>query len=139
MQVAEEGGKAAEKEGCRLEGAQGAADQGPEDEAEEVSLPASITFPISACAVSFCRDCQIDVASEPVAAELCDLGGPLQQILHGASLPGMLELTGRSLLCRRNEALKTRAEGKIQKRKDKREKKLMRAGFEGRRDTPLGT
>ncbi|CAL5220486.1 g2513 [Coccomyxa viridis] len=40
---------------------------------------------------------------------------------------------------KRNDALKTRADGKIQKRKDKREKKLMRAGFEGRRDTPLGT
>lgn len=48
MQVTEEGGKAAEKEGCRLEGAQGAADQEPEDEAEKVSLPASVTFPISA-------------------------------------------------------------------------------------------
>ncbi len=44
-----------------------------------------------------------------------------------------------SSLRRRNDALKTRADGKIQKRKDKREKKLMRAGFEGRRDTPLGT
>ena len=76
MQVVEEGGEAAEKEGCRLEGAQGAADQGPEDEAEEVSLPASITSPISACAMSFCRDCQMNVAPEPVAAELCGLAGP---------------------------------------------------------------
>lgn len=89
--------------------------------------------------MSFCRDGQIDVAPEPFAAELCGLGGPSQQILHGAMLPGLLELIGLSLLCRRNEALKTRAEGKIQNSKDKREKKLMRAGFEGRRDTPLGT
>jgi hypothetical protein len=89
MQVAEEGGKAAEEEGCRLEGAQGAADQGPEDEAEKVSLPASITFPILPCAMSFCRDCQVDVAPERLAAELFGLGGPLQQILHGALLPEM--------------------------------------------------
>ncbi|CAK0783589.1 hypothetical protein CVIRNUC_006788 [Coccomyxa viridis] len=39
---------------------------------------------------------------------------------------------------KRSEALKTRAEGKILKRKDKREKKLMRAGFEGRRSAPIG-
>ncbi len=39
------------------------------------------------------------------------------------------------LHCRRTDNLTARANAKLAKRKDKREKKLMRAGFEGRRDT----
>lgn len=41
--------------------------------------------------------------------------------------------------CRRTENLKARSDKKIQNKKDKREKKLMRAGFEGRRDTFIGS
>ena len=37
--------------------------------------------------------------------------------------------------CRRTDNLGARAQAKLARRKDKREKKLMRAGFEGRRDT----
>ena len=41
-----------------------------------------------------------------------------------------------AMLCRRRtDNLTARANAKLAKRKDKREKKLMRAGFEGRRDT----
>ena len=39
------------------------------------------------------------------------------------------------LCCRRTDNLTARSNAKLAKRKDKREKKLMRAGFEGRRDT----
>lgn len=38
-----------------------------------------------------------------------------------------------SLSCRRNEALAARAAAKAEKKKAKREKKLLRAGFEGRK------
>ncbi|KAK9904732.1 hypothetical protein WJX75_001541 [Coccomyxa subellipsoidea] len=40
---------------------------------------------------------------------------------------------------KRTENLKARVDTKLQNRKDKREKKLMRAGFEGRRDSFIGS
>ena len=45
----------------------------------------------------------------------------------------------RLVICRRTENLKARVDTKLQNRKDKREKKLMRAGFEGRRDSFIGS
>ena len=39
---------------------------------------------------------------------------------------------------RRKDNLKGRVDAKMQKKKDKREKKLMRPGFEGRRTAMLG-
>ena len=41
--------------------------------------------------------------------------------------------------CRRKDNLQTRVDAKIAKKHEKRDKKLMRAGFEGRRETPINT
>ena len=48
-------------------------------------------------------------------------------------------LTPAPVCCRRADNLKTRVDTKLKNKKDKREKKLLRAGFEGRRDTFIGS
>ena len=48
-------------------------------------------------------------------------------------------LTPAPVCCRRADNLKARVDTKLKNKKDKREKKLLRAGFEGRRDTFIGS
>ena len=46
---------------------------------------------------------------------------------------------GLALPCRRKQNLQARTAGKLERRKEKREKKLLRPGFEGRRDSFIRT
>ena len=81
----------------------------------------------------------LQVVCRPSVTPVSDISSQMADPAWAAPAPTAETQCVCPSLCRRNDALKTRADGKIQKRKDKREKKLMRAGFEGRRDTPLGT
>ena len=59
----------------------------------------------------------------------------LLHIVHGCTAVPYLA----AARCRRADNLKVRTDTKLKNKRDKREKKLLRAGFEGRRDTFIGS
>lgn len=65
------------------------------------------------------------------------MGAGSADLLPASAREDDLQKLTRALKHRRKDNLKKRADSKIQKKKDKRDKKLLRAGFEGRKIGPI--